>query len=298
MEHITVLKAESVDALAVKKGSVVVDATLGAAGHAEALLARLGTKGTFVGIDADHTAIEAASRLTAYDAHVHLVEGNFRDIDTLLHRLTLTTADAILADLGWRMEQFSGSGKGFSFLHDEPLAMTYGDSTTYAFTASDIVNEWDAKDIENVIRGYGEERYARRIAERIVTERAQHPIESTLQLADIITAAVPGQYRHGPVHPATKTFQALRIAVNDELDTLRMFIEKAIALLAPEGRLAIITFHSLEDRIVKHSFREYAARGEGEILTKKPTLPTREEVATNRRARSAKLRVFKKVLHS
>jgi 16S rRNA (cytosine1402-N4)-methyltransferase len=182
------------------------------------------------------------------------------------------------------MEQFSGNGKGFSFQVDEPLIMTLGDAMGYAFTAGDIVNDWEEESLVNILTGYGEERYARRIAKGIVEAREKGPIRTTKDLVSIIERVVPKGYLHGRIHPATRTFQALRITVNDEFETLSEFIEKAIMALAPKGRLAIITFHSLEDRIVKHAFRAYMEKGEGTVITKKP----------NTRSRSAKLRVFEK----
>jgi 16S rRNA (cytosine1402-N4)-methyltransferase len=293
-EHITVLKDEGVEALAITESSCVVDATLGSAGHAGEILSRLGKGGTFIGIDADETAIEGARAKLQGKAKIHLIRGNFRKIDSILKQLDVRDADAILADLGWRMEQFSGSGKGFSFQVDEPLLMTLGNPEEYAFTARDILNDWEEESVVNVLVGYGEERYAKRIARAIVTAREKAPIQTTFDLVKIVEASVPGVYRHGRINPATKTFQALRIAVNDEFEALTEFILKSVQVLAPKGRLAIITFHSLEDRIVKHTFRDLANKGEGTVLTKKPITPTRDEVVGNTRSRSAKLRIFEK----
>ncbi len=294
MDHITVLTQEAVDGLALKKSSIVVDATLGAGGHAREITSRLDERGTFVGVDVDEESIAGSRELEELPPSVHLSLGNFRDITSILEKLSLTRVDAILADLGWRMEQFSGNGKGFSFSLNEPLIMTYGDPEDYPFVAVDIVNEWDEEDIRNVLKGYGEERFAGRIARAIVEARTHTAITHSDQLADIVRQAVPGFYRTGKIHPATKTFQALRITVNDELEALVEFIEKSVALLSPEGRLAIITFHSLEDRIVKHTFRDYAKRDIGQVLTKKPMSATDEERKLNPRARSAKLRIFEK----
>jgi 16S rRNA (cytosine1402-N4)-methyltransferase len=202
--------------------------------------------------------------------------------------------DGILADLGWRMEQFSGNGKGFSFQVDEPLVMTYGDPESYPFTASDIVNEWDEENLIDILEGYGEERYARRIAKGIVKAREGTPISTTFDLVRVITESVPHSYRKGKINPATRTFQALRMTVNDELGVLASFLEAAERRLAEGGRLVVITFHSLEDRVVKHTLRDFARDQRGTVLTKKPILPTREEILSNRRSRSAKLRVFEK----
>lgn len=291
--HETVLAKEAVEALALSPQCTVVDATLGAGGHARGILSKLNDRGTLVGIDADPSAIEHLTHLGGA-ATTYLRVGNFKDIDSILNDIGIGKVNAILADLGWRMEQFSGNGKGFSFLVDEPLLMTYGDPTNYACTARDIVNTWDESDIANVLYGYGEERYARRIAHKIVRERTQHPIETTFDLVKLIRGSVPASYLHGRINPATRTFQSLRIAVNDELSTLATFIDKAIARLTDNGRLAIISFHSLEDRIVKHTFKDAAEQGEGEIITKRPIVPEHKEVEQNPRARSAKLRIFQK----
>ncbi len=293
--HITVLEKEAVDALALSPDSIVVDATLGAGGHSRRIAKALGTKGSLISIDADKTAIEAAgSFFKDVQCTVHLVEGNFRTLREQLVLLHIERVDAILADLGWRMEQFSGNGKGFSFLVDEPLHMTYGDASQYPFTARDIINEWNEEQITNVLKGYGEERYARKIAHAIVESRESAPIETTTQLVEVIERSVPGVYRRGRIHPATKTFQALRIAVNDELEALEHFIAQSIESLTEGGRLAIITFHSIEDRIVKHLFRTYARDQKGVVVTKRPITPTEEEIHENKRARSAKLRIFEK----
>lgn len=297
-KHITVLKREAVDGLSIRPDSIVVDATLGSGGHAKAILRKLNERGVFVGVDQDREAIEAfrnaRQKLKESKPRVYIKEGNFRNIDTILHELELPNVDGILADLGWRMEQFSGSGRGFSFAHDEPLLMTYGDPERYAFTAKDIVNEWKEEDIKNVLRAYGEERYAGRIAHALVGMRKFAPITRTTELADLVVGAVPPHYRRGRLHPATRTFQALRIAVNDELDALGEFIRKAVLQLAPRGRLAIITFHSLEDRIVKHTFRSYAHDQTCTVITKRPITPSNEEKEKNPRSRSAKLRILEK----
>ncbi len=291
--HITVFRDEAVDALRIKPDSIIVDATVGSGGHTQHIVSKLSSAGCFVGLDADSTAINTLKHLET-EATTHLKVGNFRNIDTILDEVNITQVDGVLADLGWRMEQFSGNGKGFSFSVDEPLIMTFGDKELYPFTAHDIVNYWNEEDIQQIIKAYGEERYYRRIAEAIVEARAQAPILTSVQLADIIGEAVPKTYRNGKTNPATKTFQALRITVNDELDALSTFIEKAISRLSPGGRIAIITFHSIEDRIVKLAFKSYEQREIGKPVTKKPMVPTRDEQVNNRRARSAKLRIFEK----
>lgn len=289
--HDTVLLQEAVDALDITPGDTVVDATFGAGGHAAKILDALGPDGRYVGIDVDATALQHP---VGDDPKATLVKGNFRDIETILETNGIASPDGILADLGWRMDQFEGGEKGFSFRHDEPLLMTLGNHEDYSFTASDIVNEWDEETIANIVYGYGEDRFARRIASRITAERTTNPITTSVQLADIVSAAVPAVARRGKTHPATKTFQALRIAVNEELQVLETFIESAIDALSDDGRLAIISFHSLEDRIVKHAFRAAANASRGMIETKKPITPSEEELLENKRARSAKLRIFTK----
>ncbi|MBI4086474.1 16S rRNA (cytosine(1402)-N(4))-methyltransferase [Candidatus Kaiserbacteria bacterium] len=333
--HIPVLLAETVAGLALRADATVIDATLGNGGHFSAILEKLGPKGTLFGIDADPIAVaRAAERVALKDVpyvRVLFATGNFRNIAALAKTQGLTYADAIVADLGWRMEQFSGErelggGKGFSFSADEPLAMTFGDPEHYPFTAADIVNEWKEEDIANVIFAYGEERYSRPIARAIVRARAEKRIETARELAEIIseavrkrgalsqdlassfgseanqkshkvysTGTVPERYRHGRIHPATKTFQALRIAVNDEIDALKEFIAAAVDLLSPGGILAIISFHSIEDRIVKHAFAGLETEGRMRRITKKPIIPAEEELSRNPRARSARLRIVQKI---
>lgn len=291
-KHTTVLLTEAVDALAITEDSIVVDATVGACGHAMRIIDALGPEGVYLGIDADTEAIASAEKYLSGESKIILRQGNFKDIDSILNENHIGTVDAVLADLGWRMEQFSGNGKGFSFRVDEPLYMTYGTPDQYPFTAYDVVNEWEEASIINILEGYGEERYARRIAHAIVAARSGGEIRTSVALATIIERAVPQHYRHGKIHPATRTFQAIRIAVNDELGVLQTFMHTALNRLSEGGRLAIITFHSLEDRVVKHTMRAYVQENRGMLVTKKPILPTREEIIHNPRARSAKLRVF------
>lgn len=295
MNHITVLKDEAVKMLSLSKDSVVIDATYGGGGHAREICSQLGEDGIYVGIDADKTAFVGSflNELQNGPKH-HLVNDNFVNIKNIISSLQLKEADGILADLGWRSDQFTEGGKGFSFSSDDPLYMTYGEAGDYLFVADDIVNSWAEEDIANVIFGYGEERYSRRIAKAIVTARRIAKIKTAKALAEVVSSAVPGSYRHGKTNPATKTFQALRIAVNDELKAVETFVAEAVQVLAPEGILAIITFHSLEDRVVKLAFRELAKTEEYTLLTKKPLVPSREEVMENGRARSAKLRVIQK----
>ena len=291
MNHETVLLDEAVEALAIKPGDTIIDTTFGAGGHARAILDTLGSGGHYIGIDTDASALR--HDLNELE-NVTLVHGNFRNLHKLVSSLDITNVSGILADLGWRMEQFSGNGRGFSFRYDEPLLMTLGDPADYDFTARDIVNEWDEHVLADIIYGYGEERFARRIAKKIVDTRQTDPIETSKQLSDLIVSAYPAVARHGRTHVATKTFQALRIAVNEELKAIEELIEQGINELAPAGKLVIITFHSIEDRVVKHAFKAAQAAERGIVVTKKPITASELELERNPRARSAKLRIFEK----
>lgn len=297
MQHITVLEREAVEGLALTPSSTVVDCTFGSGGHSARILGTLGPQGHLVALDVDKSAVETGeTMLRQATAKIDVIESNFTEIDSVLTSLGLTHVDGVLADLGWRMEQFNGSAgekRGFSFSAEEPLLMTFGESSRYAFTAKDIVNEWAEEDIANVIFGYGEERYSRRIARAITKARETSPITTSLELAAIVESALPN--RRGKTHPATKTFQALRIAVNDEFTALETLLAKGFAALAPGGRMSIISFHSLEDRIVKHTFRNYIEAEEAVAITKKPVIASEEELEQNPRARSAKLRIIEKL---
>ncbi len=297
MQHITVLKKEAVELLGLSPEGIVVDATYGAGGHAEEICSHLNHKGTYIGIDADATAFEESFLNTKEGGpKFHLAHSNFAKISEVVRSLHIQNVNAILADLGWRTDQFTSGGKGFSFSSEEPLLMTYGSAEDYLFTAADIINGWAEEDIANVIYAYGDERYSRRVAKAIVAARKITRIETASALAEIVAGAIPGSGQHkNRIHPATKTFQALRIAVNDELKVLETFLDEAVSLLARGGVLAVISFHSLEDRQVKLAFRELAKTGYYEILTKKPIVASKEELAKNPRARSAKLRGLKKI---
>lgn len=276
--HVTVLLAEAVEALSPKKGELVVDATHGCGGHTKALRA---TGAKVLSIDAD-----PASKAD--------VTGNFGDLAAILRRQGVDGAHKVLFDLGWNMTQLSG-GKGFSFMHDEPLDMSYGETPRSGFTAAEALNEWSEKVLADVFFGYGEEHFARRISKKVVERRETKPFETTMELVEVVRDAVPAPYRRGRINPATKTFQALRIAVNDELGALEQGLKAAWAALACGGRIAVITFHSIEDRAVKRYFAELVKAGHGELLTKKPITPTAKELSANPSARSAKLRVITKL---
>ena len=295
--HIPVLLQEVLENLQLKTGDTVLDGTLGGGGHATEMAQLIGKSGTLIGIDADSVAINRAEEaLASTECTKHLVQDNFRNLDTVLDGLAITNVNAALFDLGLSSDQLEISGRGFTFQNDEALEMTLSDIIgEETLTAKEIVNQWQEENIADIIYGYGGERYSRRIAKGIVAARAEGEITTTAQLVDIIKGSVPGHYRHGKTNPATKTFQALRITVNDELGAAREALNKIITYLEPDGRVAVITFHSLEDRLVKRLFREWQAEGKGTIVTKRPIAPTDEEIKENRRARSSKLRVFQKI---
>lgn len=293
-QHETVLLEESVDALALSAGDVVVDGTLGGAGHFSLMLSRLTPESTLVGIDADEDALTRAQ--TVVDAvpegnrpRVALVHGNFRDLAQILDTEGLTPTK-LLFDLGWSAFHLT-RGRGFSFKADEPLHMTYGDPAA-STTAGDLVNHLSETSLAELLWSLGEERFGRGIARSIVAAREQKPIETTFELVAAIEAGVPAWYMHRRINPSTKTFQALRIAANDELGALRDALKVALERVPSGGRIAVITFHSIEDRIVKMLFREAADAGKGTLLTRKPLVPSDEETTRNPRARSAKLRVY------
>jgi len=278
--------------LDVQKDDVVVDMTLGGGGHAEKLVKGLGGNGLFIGFDADSDALQRAREVLAKSrAPVRLVCGNFRHLERELENLGVKLITKALFDLGWSSYQLD-SGRGFSFQRDEPLSMAYSKNAT--LSAATIVNEWAEESIADIVYGFGEERYARKIAKRIVERRAKKPFTTSSELGEFIREIVPPHYRRGRIHPATRTFQALRIAVNDELGALTAALQSTREMLMANGRIAVITFHSLEDRLVKQAFRDWAKAGEGSQLTKKPITPTSEETAQNPRSRSGKLRVFEK----
>jgi len=296
IEHIPVLLQETIAILDPKPGETMFDGTLGGGGHASRICDLIGNTGRLLACDQDAEAIAVATeKLRGHVCQVNIHRANFRSLDTVCAEEGHVRPDGILLDLGFSSMQIEASGRGFSFLRDEPLLMTLSDMPSDdTLTAKEIVNEWAEESIADVIYGYGEERYARRIAKGIVLAREDKPIETTGELVKIIKESVPWSYATGKIHPATRTFQALRIATNDELGAEEEGIRKGIELLAPGGRMAVISFHSLEDRIVKRTFKEMEEEGVVEILTKKPIVPTDEEIKNNPRARSAKLRGIRK----
>jgi 16S rRNA (cytosine1402-N4)-methyltransferase len=279
------MSKEVLSVLAPKKNDIILDATAGQGGHT-ALLAKSGAK--VIALDADPEAVALAQK---HAPKAQVCEGNFADIATLLNDTPISKA---LFDLGWNRGQLD-SGRGFSFLHDEPLSMSYGTTPRSGFIAADILNTWSEKALSDVLFGYGEERYARRIAKAIVARRSEKPFKTTIELVEVVRDAVPASYRHSRLHPATRTFQALRIAVNDELRALEEGLTQTWRLLACNGRIAVITFHSIEDRLVKNIFKKIVTQGDARLLTKKPLTPSKEEVYANPSARSAKLRAIEKV---
>ena len=294
--HRSVLLHEAVESLAIAPHDVVVDATLGGGGHAKRIAEKLGKKGMFIGFDLDGAAIERSREALAGTLpRTHFFQENFRNLSVKLEEAGIPHITKALFDLGWSSYQLD-SGRGFSFLKDEPLLMTYAtDIKPGMLTAEKIVNTWEEGNIADVLWGWGEERYSRKIVRAIIEARGQKPIKTSQELADIVSNATPYAYRRGRIHPATRTFQALRIAVNDELGALAEGLRSAWEALAPGGRIAVIAFHSIEDRIVKNMFAEWEKKGEGLRMTKKPMSPSPEEIRENPRARSAKLRVIQKI---
>lgn len=294
--HDTVLLKEAVEALNVAPGEVVVDATLGASGHFRELAIKLGPTGTLVGIDADQASIDRAQvvvdELTDGGPTMHLVHDNFRNLGRILDERGLNCLDRALFDLGWNGFQLA-NGRGFSFRADEPLLMTYGEPEE-GKTAADLVNSLPEEELADLIYTYGEERFSRGIARSIVETRKRNRILTTLALAEAVERGTPSWYQNRRLHPATKTFQALRIAANDELGALREGLDAALERLTLGGRIAVITFHSIEDRIVKSVMKDAAYAGRGSVVTRKPVVPSASELSDNPRARSAKLRVFER----
>lgn len=289
-EHVSVMPHEVLAVLDVQDGEVVVDATAGAGGHSEALAHAAKVK--LVALDADPEAVAAVGKRLGKKGAV--VNANFGDLDSVAERAGLGSIDKALFDLGWNRGQLS-LGRGFSFMTDEPLNMSYGPAPRSGFTAAEILNTFTEKALADIFFGYGEERYARRIAKAVVARRDTAPFKTTLELVEVIKDSVPAAYRRGRIHPATRSFQALRIAVNDELGALEQGITAAWHLLSEGGRIAVITFHSIEDRAVKRLFAGWAkAGGKGKLLYKKPLIPSATEVKQNPASRSAKLRAIEK----
>jgi 16S rRNA (cytosine1402-N4)-methyltransferase len=292
--HIPVLLKETVEGLALRPGDNVIDGTVGAGGHAAAILERISPDGLLLGIDLDEAALEAARRkLARFGSRVMLVRENYKNVERVLLSHSFGPIQAALLDLGFSSLAIDDPSRGFSFRFDGPLDMRFDPSQE--LTAASIVNSWSADQLTDIFVRYGEERFARRIAGAVVAARRRDRIVSTLQLVDVIGSAVPAAYRHGHIHYATRTFQALRIATNDELGNLETALSAFTGSIAPGGRLAIISFHSLEDRAVKRYFLSQAAAGVMKVLTKRPLIASEDEIAANPRSRSAKLRIAEKI---
>ena len=304
--HVSVLLWETIEGLAIKPDGIYVDGTLGGGGHSYEICKRLGEKGSIIGIDQDAAAIEAASiRLRDFGEKVTIVRSNYCDMKSRLHEIGIDKVDGIVLDLGVSSYQLDTAERGFSYREDAPLDMRM--DTRQIMTARDIVNEYSENELFRVIRDYGEDKFAKNIAKHIVMARQKKPIETTGELTEIIRQSIPMKFQKKTGHPAKRTFQAIRIELNRELDVLRDTLDDMIDLLNPGGRLCIITFHSLEDRIVKSAFRKNenpctcpkdfpvcvcGKKSKGSILTRKPILPSEEEMEHNSRSKSAKLRIF------
>lgn len=313
--HITVLKEEATEGLNIKQDGIYVDCTLGGGGHSSVIASKLGPGGRLIALDQDDWALDnAREKLAAYGERVTLVKTNFRDLEQVLKDLDVPMmdgvpqVDGILYDLGVSSPQFDEGERGFSYNHDAPLDMRMDQDAM--LTAKEIVNEWPEEEIARILYRYGEEKFSRRIARVIVGKRAQSTIETTGQLVELIKEGIPAAARRTGGHPAKRSFQALRIAVNDELGAFEEGLHQAVRCLAPGGRVSVITFHSLEDRICKQIFSSYlekctcppdfplcvcGGKGTLRLVNRKPLIPTETELTENSRARSAKLRVAEKL---
>ncbi len=297
MSHIPVLLKEVLDGLEVKDGEVFVDMTLGNAGHTKAVLESGAKELTVIGIDVDPEATaQAQENLSSYlnDHSIKIHTTYFDSLEDVLEKENLQTFDKILFDLGFRSDQIDNPERGFSFSKEGPLSMALAGPEA-DLQADEVVNDWAEDSLSDIIYGFGEEKFSRRIAKAIVEARAKKRIETTTELANIIYHSVPLFYRRGRIHPATKTFQAIRIATNSELDRIKRVLPVVFEKLNPGGRIAVISFHSLEDRIIKRFFKEKAVEGGARLITKKPIIASEEENIENPRSRSAKLRILEKI---
>lgn len=308
-EHFTVMKKEAVEGLDIKPDGIYVDCTLGGGGHSSSILSRLNENGKLYAFDQDDDALQAASeRLKKCGSNVELIKSNFRNITNELHQRGVNKVDGILFDLGVSSPQLDEGERGFSYHQDASLDMRM--DQTSDLTAYHIVNEWPYEKLVSIFFKYGEEKFSKQIARKIEAVREEHAIETTLELVEIIKDAIPAAARRTGGHPAKRIFQAIRIAVNDELTAFEEAIEQAGKLLKPGGRIAVITFHSLEDRICKQTFKQWSKppsvprnlpiipedqQPDFRLITRKPILPSEEELEQNRRSRSAKLRIIEKI---
>jgi len=297
MKHVSVLLDEAINGLNIKSGSIIVDGTLGGGGHTIEMIKRWGNDIKIIGLDLDNDAIERVIPLiSGFSSDVILKNKGFQDIDLILDELNIPCVDGILLDLGISSFQLEDSGRGFTFQKNEPLKMTMKNNPDKEdLTAYEIVNTWDENILADLIFNLGEEKHARKIAKAIILSRKEKEIKTTFDLVEIIEKSVGVYYKRLKIHPATRTFQALRIATNSELTNIEKVIDKGFKKLKENGRFSIITFHSLEDRIVKHTFVSLEKEGLAKIINKKPILPNSTEIKLNPRSRSAKLRLLEKL---
>ena len=290
--HIPVLLSEVINYLDPKENENFIDATLGEGGHTLALLQKTSPAGKVLGIDLDPETLEIAHRkLHAFGDRLILTNDNFKNLEAIVDDKKFKEISGIIFDLGMSSRDIDEAGRGFTFLKDEPLLMNFGSDNL--LTAEHIVNNWPEDELEKILKIYGEEKFSRQIAKGIITARNEKPIKTTFDLVKIIEKVTPNFYHHGRIHPATRTFQALRIAVNDELNTIQKGLEAALKILSSGAKIAVISFHSLEDRIIKNFFRDH--KDVLKTLTKKPVVPAEVEILNNSRARSGKLRVAQKI---
>ncbi len=302
MSHIPVLLKEVLEYLDPKANENFVDCTFGSGGHSAAILKKIQPDGKILGIEIDVELykIQAAkikNQKSNIKNRVILINDSFVNLKKIVEENNFKPVNGILLDLGFSSWQMDESGRGFSFKKDEPLIMQYCSFNKFFLTAEYIINILPEKELVKIFQEYGEERFSRRIAKKICEQRKIKAIKTTFQLVEAIRQAIPAQFRHQRIHFATRVFQALRIAVNDELNNIKKVLPQAIEILEPSGKIAIISFHSLEDRIVKQFFKEQSKIGRLKIITKKPIVPTSEEVEKNPRSRSAKLRVAEKAIY-
>ncbi len=306
--HVSVLLDETIEGLNINPDGIYFDGTLGGGGHSYEILKRLTGKGILIGVDQDGDAIDAASeRLKEFEGKFQLVRSNYSEIETILNDLKISKIDGIVLDLGVSSYQIDNLERGFSYKEDAPLDMRM--DQRQLLNAADVVNGYTEEQLIAMLRDYGEERYAKSIAKAIIEGRKDRPIATTQELSDIVKNAVPKKYQIAKGHPAKKTFQAIRIEVNNELNILRQTLDKMIEHLNPGGRICVITFHSLEDRIVKLNFRKNenpctcppdfpvcvcGKKSKGKVITRKPIVPSDEEVENNKRSKSSKLRIFER----
>lgn len=307
-KHVSVLLKETIDGLNINPDGIYVDGTLGGGGHAYEVCKHLSSKGRLIGIDQDSEALEAArERLSEFEDKVTMVRSNYCEIDTILKDLDIDKVDGIVLDLGVSSYQLDNLERGFSYKADAPLDMRM--DTRQMITASDVVNNYSENELYRIIRDYGEDRFAKNIAKHIVMARKKKPLTTTGELSEIVKESIPMKFQAKGGHPAKKTFQAIRIEVNNELKVLKDSIDTMIDHLNLGGRICIITFHSLEDRIVKTKFRENenpctcppdfpvcvcGKVSKGKVITRKPIIPSEEEIVNNKRAKSSKLRIFER----